>query len=57
MYRLKVYGVLSHAIDEVLEFFPTEAEAQAVVIRWDVDEPDQEGSLEVVIVTVAVSQS
>ena len=55
MLSVLLYGVVSHDIDEVIEFFLTRSAADEVVSSWDCDEPDAAGHLAVVVFELDVS--
>jgi hypothetical protein len=41
------YGVVSDSTEEAVELFTSREEAEAIVLAWDRDEPDQVGALRV----------
>jgi hypothetical protein len=45
--RLHIWAVVSDAIDEVIEFFPTRWQAEKMVAEAVYDEPDWRGILRV----------
>jgi hypothetical protein len=54
---MRLYGVVSHDIDEVIEFFLTRSAAEEVASSWDSDEPDAAGQLAVVTFELDVSSN
>jgi hypothetical protein len=46
--RVELYGVVSLVTGEAIEVLTARAEADELVAKWDADEPDEAGALEVV---------
>jgi hypothetical protein len=53
--RVELYAVVSLIAGEVLEVFTARAEADALVVTWGRDEPDEAGALEVVELVIDCS--
>ena len=45
---MRLYGVVSEFLDEGIELFPSQEEAEVVVQAWNDDAPEQAGMLRVV---------